>query len=56
MHKIDVAEASLRSAELLRRVHAGEEVLLTDKNQPVARLVRPRRPVAGRSSEPREAC
>jgi prevent-host-death family protein len=39
MHSIDVAEATMRFAELLRRVQAGEEVVLTHENEPVARIV-----------------
>lgn len=49
MHSIDVAEATLRFAELLQRVQAGEEVVLTQENEPVARLV----PAAASSRKPK---
>jgi prevent-host-death family protein len=39
MHRIDVAEATVRFAELLRRVQAGEEVVVTEENAPIARIV-----------------
>lgn len=39
MHKIDVAEATIRFAELLRRVQAGEEVVVTEEDAPIARIV-----------------
>lgn len=39
MHVIDVAQAELRFGELLRRVQAGEEVVVTLADQPVARIV-----------------
>jgi prevent-host-death family protein len=39
MHVVDVAQAEARFAELLGRVQAGEEVLLTRADEPVARLL-----------------
>lgn len=39
MHSVDVSQVELRFAELLRRVQAGEEVIVTRENEPVARIV-----------------
>ena len=39
MHVVDVAQAEARFAELLGRVQAGEEVLVTRANEPVARIL-----------------
>lgn len=37
--QVNVAEAKARFAELLRRVEAGEDVVIARDNEPVARLV-----------------
>lgn len=37
--QVNIAEAKARFAELLRRVEAGEEVVIARGNEPVARLV-----------------
>lgn len=39
MHTVEVEEAG-PVAELLQRLRAGEEVVLTDRDVPVARLIR----------------
>jgi prevent-host-death family protein len=39
MHVIDVAQAEAKFGELIRRVQAGEEVVVTSADQPVARIV-----------------
>lgn len=49
MHVVDVAQAEARFAELLGRVQAGEEVLLTRADEPVARLL----PAGSSSRRPR---
>lgn len=49
MHVVDVAQAEARFAELLGRVQAGEEVLLTRADEPVARLL----PAGNSSRRPR---
>ena len=46
MHSYNVAEAKTRLSEILRRVSAGEEILLTRRGRPIARLI----PVATRIS------
>jgi prevent-host-death family protein len=49
MHVVDIAQAEARFAELLGRVQAGEEVLLTRADEPVARLL----PAGASSQRPR---
>jgi prevent-host-death family protein len=49
MHVVDVAQAEARFAELLGRVRAGEEILVTQANQPVARIV----PATAQQGRPR---
>jgi prevent-host-death family protein len=49
MHVVDFAQAEARFAELLARVQAGEEVIVTRANVPVARLT----PAAPRKNRPR---
>jgi prevent-host-death family protein len=39
MHSYNVAEAKTRLSEILQRVSEGEEVLLTRRGRPVARLI-----------------
>lgn len=55
MHVVDVAQAEARFAELLGRVQAGEEVLLTRADEPVARILlagaSPRRPRFGAAKD-----
>jgi prevent-host-death family protein len=41
---VNVAEAKARLAELLRRVDAGEEIVIARDHKPVARLVSARLP------------
>jgi prevent-host-death family protein len=54
MHIVDVAQAEARFAELLGRVQAGEEILLTRADEPVARILpaggTPRKPPNSTSS------
>lgn len=59
MHTVTLAEAKAHLSELLNQIEAGEEVLITRRGQPVARLVgveRPKKAVASltafRSSMP----
>ncbi len=49
MIKVNVLEAKNRLSELLRAVQAGEEVIIANRGQPVARLVpvAPSQPVRG---------
>ena len=49
MHVVDFAQAEARFAELMGRVQAGEEVLVTRANVPVARIL----PAAPRYNRPR---
>ena len=49
MHVVDFAQAEARFAELLGRVQAGEEVLVTRANVPIARIT----PAAPRHNRPR---
>jgi prevent-host-death family protein len=49
MHVVDFAQAEARFAELLERVQAGEEILVTRANVPVARIT----PAAPRCNRPR---
>ena len=49
MHVIDFAQAEARFAELLGRVQAGEEILVTRADVPVARIV----PAAPQTKRPR---
>jgi prevent-host-death family protein len=55
MHSVGVYEAKTRLSELLQAVERGEEVVITNRNRPVARLVAaapPReRPVYGAARE-----
>ena len=39
MHSVSVYEAKTRLSELLQAVERGEEVVITNRNRPVARLV-----------------
>jgi prevent-host-death family protein len=39
MHVVDVAQAEARFAELIGRVQAGEEILVTRANEPIARIL-----------------
>lgn len=39
MHTVNIAELKARLSAHIRRVRAGEEVLVCDRNQPVARIV-----------------
>jgi prevent-host-death family protein len=48
MIKVNVLEAKNRLSELLRAVQAGEEVIIANRGQPVARLV------AATAAEPEE--
>jgi prevent-host-death family protein len=36
---ISIEEAQAKLADLIHRLHSGEEVVITENNQPVARLV-----------------
>jgi prevent-host-death family protein len=51
MHVIDFAQAQAQFAELLGRVQAGEEILVTRADVPVARIMpaalQPKRPCFG---------
>lgn len=38
MHSVSVAEAKAHLSELLNQVEAGEEIVITRRGQPVARL------------------
>jgi len=49
MHVVDFAQAEARFAELLSRVQAGEEILVTRANVPVARIT----PATPRHNRPR---
>lgn len=49
MHVVDFAQAEARFAELLGRVQAGEEVIVTRANVPVARIT----PAVPRNNRPR---
>jgi prevent-host-death family protein len=40
MHQIDLHEAKVHLADLIDRALGGEEVILTQNNQPVLKLVR----------------
>ena len=46
MHSCNVAEVKTRLSEILRRVSEGQEILLTRRGRPIARLI----PVATRTS------
>lgn len=48
MERIGIYDARARLSELVERVEAGEEVVLTRRGRPVARLVRAGRDVRGR--------
>jgi prevent-host-death family protein len=48
MLKVDIAEAKDRMWELVRRVKAGETIIISERNVPVAEL----RPVQGESTRP----
>ena len=39
MNTVSVQEAKTRLAELIRRLTPGDEVVITENNQPVARLI-----------------
>ncbi|MGH6945006.1 MAG: type II toxin-antitoxin system Phd/YefM family antitoxin [Geminicoccaceae bacterium] len=47
MHEVSIYEAKTRLSALLQAVEKGEEVVITNRNRPVARLVPIKRP--GRS-------
>jgi prevent-host-death family protein len=49
MHVVDFAQAEASFAELLGRVQAGEEVIVTRANVPVARIM----PASPRNNRPR---
>jgi prevent-host-death family protein len=49
MHVVDFAQAEARFAELLGRVQAGEEILVTRADVPVARIM----PATSRQNRPR---
>jgi prevent-host-death family protein len=49
MHVVDFAQAEARFAELLGRVQAGEEVIVTRANVPIARIT----PAAPSQNRPR---
>jgi prevent-host-death family protein len=49
MHVVDLAQAEASFAELLGRVQAGEEVIVTRGNVPVARIT----PATPRTNRPR---
>jgi prevent-host-death family protein len=49
MHVVDFAQAEASFAELLGRVQAGEEVIVTRANVPVARIT----PATPRNNRPR---
>ncbi len=49
MLKVSIAEAKARLAEYIRRVEAGETVILARRNQPVAEI----RPIPGAVRTPR---
>lgn len=51
---VALREIEGRFSEYLRRVEAGEEIVVTDRGRPVARLV-PARPVSGEEGADREA-
>ena len=55
MHEVSIYEAKTRLSALLQAVGKGEEVVITNRNRPVARLVpieKPRRrPVFGSARE-----
>jgi prevent-host-death family protein len=55
MHEVGIYEAKTRLSALLQAVEKGEEVVITNRNRPVARLVavkKPRRrPVFGSARE-----
>lgn len=38
MHSVNIADAKAHLSELIHRVEAGEDVLITRRGQPVARL------------------
>ena len=46
MKTVSVFEAKTHLSRLLQRVAAGEEIVISRRNQPIARLV----PIAGRSA------
>lgn len=53
MHTVTLAEAKAHLSELLNQIEAGEEVLITRRGQPVARLIaaeKPKKPVASQSA------
>ncbi len=45
MNTVSVAEAKAHLSELLNQVEAGEEIVITRRGQPVARLAPERRPL-----------
>ncbi len=49
MLRVNIAEAKARLSELMRRVKAGETVVISERNIPVAEL----RPIALERPEPR---
>lgn len=44
MHTVSVAEAKAHLSELLNQVEAGEEIVITRRGQPVARLAPEKKP------------
>jgi len=51
MTTLNLAEAQAQLSELVHRLAPGEEVLLTENNQPVAKIIRGQ-PVAAGNSRP----
>ena len=48
MTEVTVAQAKAKLSELLKRVEAGEEVVITRRGRPVAVLNMPRKPLPSR--------
>lgn len=44
MYSVNIADAKAHLSELIHRVEAGEDVLITRRGQPVARLCAPETP------------
>jgi prevent-host-death family protein len=50
MTTISIEEAQAKLPDLIHRLHSGDEVVITENNQPVARLVH----AAAESQQPRQ--
>jgi prevent-host-death family protein len=50
MTTISIEEAQAKLSDLIHRLHSGDEVVITENNQPVARLVH----TAAESQQPRQ--